>query len=468
MRLHEIINIIKRHFLLGIMGVIFLCALAAFCYFIIYKKILKGKKDLNFRQALPVMLIAGYIIMVLGVTFLSRPMGIDIGGVNLRLFSSYKEAWNTFTLRSWQFIIFNIVMFVPLGMLLPIFYERFRRSYITIGMGVIFTVLIECVQLITHRGIFELDDLFNNTLGTIIGYCVVMAVLTLIKGEQRSFRKVVLYLLPIFMIVGAFVGIFIKYNLNEFGNLSGAYIYKTDLKNVDISLNTNLSNEQRKAVVYKAPTLNKKEATIFAKEFFSNMGLDISNLEIDAYSDEANYWIRGDISYLLRINYLNSTYSYTDFSIYDDGMEENDCGEAKLYETIEKYGVAIPKIAQMESIEEGQYQWKVEKHKEGSILTDGTISCEYYNDDTIKGIRNSMVTYEKVKEANIISEQEAYEQLKDGKFRTWVEEGSINSMSITEVKLDYMLDTKGFYQPVYLFEVLVNGNESQIMIPALY
>ncbi|WP_461204563.1 VanZ family protein [Clostridium sp. DL1XJH146] len=466
MSLHEIAYVIKGYFFLGLVGVVLLGTTAALGYFIIYKRVLKGKKRLTFRQVLPAMLLVGYIIMVLGVTCMSRGNGWS--SINLHLFSSYKEAWNTFRLRSWQFIIFNIIMFVPLGILLPSFYQKFRKPVFTIGAGLVFTVFVECFQLLTNRGIFELDDLFNNIIGTILGYCIVMIVFMLRKANGKKLKDGILYFLPILIIVGFFTGIFIRYNLKEYGNLPGSYIYKINLENVDISLDTELTNKQGNAMVYKAPICNEEKATIFAKEFFNNMGLDISNIEVDAYSDEVNFWIRGDISYSLNINYLNSTYSYKDFSAFDEGIEMSNCKEAELYEEIEKYRIEIPETSHMESTAKGQYQLKIEKYQEEDMLTEGTIYCSYYSDGTIKSIYNNLITYQKVKEAKIISEQEAYNEFMEGKFSIFSEGDSISSISITEVNLDYELDTKGFYQPVYIFEVLVNGNKCEIMIPALY
>ena len=41
-------------------------------------------------------------------------------------------------------------------------------------------------------------------------------------------------------------------------------------------------------------------------------------------------------------------------------------------------------------------------------------------------------------------------------------------MEVTKnVGVDYFTDTKGYYQPVYVFDVDMNGEETQIDIPAL-
>ena len=40
-------------------------------------------------------------------------------------------------------------------------------------------------------------------------------------------------------------------------------------------------------------------------------------------------------------------------------------------------------------------------------------------------------------------------------------------MEVLDCNLEYQMDSKGFYQPVYLFHVLVNENEEQIVIAAI-
>lgn len=186
MRIHELVRMIEEYFYLGIAVLIMISILGGICYFFIYKKLMNGEKKLEKRQTFIGFLLTIYIIMVIGVTFLNRG-GSFYGNANLHFLSSYREAWNTFAIRNWQFIILNILMFVPLGILLPMLHKNFHNKKWTIGLAFILTLLIECVQLITGFGIFELDDIFNNLLGAVIGYGVVMGIFELIKGKNIDF-----------------------------------------------------------------------------------------------------------------------------------------------------------------------------------------------------------------------------------------------------------------------------------------
>lgn len=42
-----------------------------------------------------------------------------------------------------------------------------------------------------------------------------------------------------------------------------------------------------------------------------------------------------------------------------------------------------------------------------------------------------------------------------------------DKIEVGRVSMGYMLDTKGFYQPVYNFDVIVNGEKMLIQIPAI-
>ena len=69
-------------------------------------------------------------------------------------------------------IFLNILMTVPYGFLLPGLNVKYRSLRKVIFMGLGFSTAIETIQYITCRGLFEFDDLFNNTLGASVGYII--------------------------------------------------------------------------------------------------------------------------------------------------------------------------------------------------------------------------------------------------------------------------------------------------------
>lgn len=234
MRIDEIIRGLKEYIFLAIVGVIVLAVIFGVGY-VIYKKFLRGRKNITIKQIIMTGLISGYIIIVLAITILNRVSGI-YGNVNLHFLSSYKEAWNNFSVRNWQYLIFNIIMFIPLGILLPLTHKRFQKLLYTLSVGFILTFVIEILQRITAFGIFELDDIFNNIIGTLVGYSIIMTVISLNKSQRHKYRKAFAYFSPFLIVAALFGGVFTYYNLKEFGNLSQNYDYKINVKDTEINL----------------------------------------------------------------------------------------------------------------------------------------------------------------------------------------------------------------------------------------
>lgn len=71
--------------------------------------------------------------------------------------------WSTVNLAG------NLLVFVPLGMLLP---ASFRRMGFvkTMALGLVFILAIEFSQLFTGLGEFDVDDILLNFLGVLGGY----------------------------------------------------------------------------------------------------------------------------------------------------------------------------------------------------------------------------------------------------------------------------------------------------------
>ena len=65
--------------------------------------------------------------------------------------------------------ILNIILFVPMGFLVPAIWKNYRSIKTMFFMGLALSVSIEILQIFTFR-LTDIDDLITNTAGTIIGY----------------------------------------------------------------------------------------------------------------------------------------------------------------------------------------------------------------------------------------------------------------------------------------------------------
>lgn len=64
----------------------------------------------------------------------------------------------------------NVLVFAPFGFMVPIINWRYRNIKKAAGLTFCLSMTIECIQLITRVGSFDVDDLILNTLGGILGY----------------------------------------------------------------------------------------------------------------------------------------------------------------------------------------------------------------------------------------------------------------------------------------------------------
>ncbi len=67
-------------------------------------------------------------------------------------------------------ILGNVLAFMPFGFLLPVLNKRFHNFFRVFFGCILFTLAVEMLQLITRVGIFDVDDIFLNTLGGVCGY----------------------------------------------------------------------------------------------------------------------------------------------------------------------------------------------------------------------------------------------------------------------------------------------------------
>ncbi|MDQ0208421.1 VanZ family protein [Alkalicoccobacillus murimartini] len=460
MTAETVLSIIRDHFTTALFFIIMLALLFFILYFLVYKKLLRGTTNLPIKVTIVSFVLIGYLIMVSGVTIFNR--GAQFEAMDLTLFGSYIEAWNNFSVRNWQYVILNIVMFLPLGILLPLLHDRFKNAVWTIAAGILLTLSIETFQYFTGFGVFEFDDLFNNTLGAIIGYGLTMSVM---KLWNKRFLQAVGYLTPLLLTSLAFGIIFVTYSLKEFGNLSIVPNKKVDMIETTVILDVMLEGENHLPVpVYKVTPYSEQEAREFVESFFEQMDIDTSDIDVNRDAETGFFSVQGEPSYSLWFEFKDGSYTLNNY-FFEENIQPLDTDESNLLNELNRFGITLPDAAELNHLGMGEYEWRTHLYKTGDQLIDGTLSVEYFSDDTIKSIVQSIITYDKVTDKPIKTKQQAFNQLMDGSF-DWAY-GDINKIEVKDVELTYFLDSKGFYQPVYSFTSIIDGSDEKILIPAI-
>ena len=105
-----------------------------------------------------------YIVIVGYITLLSREPG-SRQGVDFTVFAT----WGMGS-RMDAFVVENVLLFIPIGLLLPLIGKRFRNIGWCLAAGGVISAMIEGIQYVTQRGFVQLEDIVTNVMGTLVGF----------------------------------------------------------------------------------------------------------------------------------------------------------------------------------------------------------------------------------------------------------------------------------------------------------
>lgn len=118
-----------------------------------------------------------YLFFLLYATLLSRTVGEEYSYrveplVTFRLAFTMDGALGLANPQMLEGIVVNLLLMMPLGYLLP---QLFVLSGVrTTLMGAGISLVLELIQLFTRLGMFEVDDILCNILGTTLGYVLLL------------------------------------------------------------------------------------------------------------------------------------------------------------------------------------------------------------------------------------------------------------------------------------------------------
>jgi glycopeptide antibiotics resistance protein len=127
-----------------------------------------------------------YMVCLAAITILPRRFSLfnpsDAPGLNL---SPIRNTWRqlndaiatqnqSMIWLAWENILGNIILFIPLGVLLPLISIRYRSFWKVTIIGLLCSAFIETIQWISrYYDVYrttDIDDVILNTLGTMIGF----------------------------------------------------------------------------------------------------------------------------------------------------------------------------------------------------------------------------------------------------------------------------------------------------------
>ena len=90
--------------------------------------------------------------------------------MQMQLFTGVGEALQKHSLQPVWHMLQNVALFVPVGLLFPLIHPAFDHPGYAVMNGLMLSVWIETIQMITASGTCDVNDILTNTLGTAMGY----------------------------------------------------------------------------------------------------------------------------------------------------------------------------------------------------------------------------------------------------------------------------------------------------------
>ncbi|MBR5430563.1 MAG: VanZ family protein [Firmicutes bacterium] len=140
--------------------------------------LLGRREQLSRARRAGLLLLALYLLLVLHITGpgtlwdgLAHGFRLRPGRINLIPLLREIRPVNCSRARNLALCGLNVLLFLPLGLLVPALWRRWDRWYRVAGLGLLFSLVIEGCQLLNYR-FADVDDLICNTCGTVLGWAL--------------------------------------------------------------------------------------------------------------------------------------------------------------------------------------------------------------------------------------------------------------------------------------------------------
>lgn len=132
------------------------------------------------------MLAGGYFILLLWILFFNRILPfhqknvaeqalvaqlipLNTSFLFIKKSISHGFSWPT-TYMMVSNLLGNVILFIPFGMLSPLLFSWMCKPQRILILTLLFSFIAELIQFYFQIGVFDIDDIILNTLGSIIGY----------------------------------------------------------------------------------------------------------------------------------------------------------------------------------------------------------------------------------------------------------------------------------------------------------
>lgn len=463
-----LLSLLRRGLTLAVPVVLVAAVILAVSWLVCRKK----GKSFSWKKAVCWLMLLGWLVITVFVTFLMRDEPGMAREWNFYPFLAWKQAWNEFSLQGWLNVFLNIALFVPLGVLLPLLFQQFRKWYWMLAAGFGGSATIELLQFLTGRGMCDVDDLFTNTLGAMLGWAAVMLILALVLRDAGWRKRAWGYLsLPLAFALAVAV-LFGTYALKPYGNLPEAPVRTANLKGVQWNVTFTPEDTPAAAQVYEVGRLDKIAAEAFAAKFAKQMGIQFEDAY---YYDDLIIFANHSSGDFLNLNQMDGTWEYKMGKEWTFDCKLEELTKEILCPMLEDLEIFVPEDAEFTLEQFGEHGvqaiFRTDAAHTGTQILHGNLTCRIYEEDgkaVCREIINELVAMVPCREEAIYTPAQAVERLRSGHSTYGMGLTQETQIDVTDCTLDWTVDTKGFYQPVYRLTLqLSDGSDYQDFVPAL-
>lgn len=177
------------------MVVSFILPVILFTIVWIISRIIFYKKNKPINKTREIFINLFFIYFLILVNFTLFKYGYLMLDYDLKFYINYIPFIETIKMFTGEFsdinhalynVIGNILLFVPLGFCIPLFFNKKNKLTKVILYGFSSSLTIELLQLFTPNNITDIDDIIFNILGSIIGFILFNIIYSIFKNTKIS------------------------------------------------------------------------------------------------------------------------------------------------------------------------------------------------------------------------------------------------------------------------------------------
>lgn len=155
----------------------------------------KNKIDLLYNKYIKMLIIILFVIYILFLcyifffrnsNFASRQL-VSYNFIPFKSIAEYIIRYHRMNFNIWFLNLFgNILVFVPFGFFAPYLFRKLNNKLTVFTTILLASISVELLQILLKTGTFDVDDIFLNILGGLLGYSLLFLVMSRVQQQTKG------------------------------------------------------------------------------------------------------------------------------------------------------------------------------------------------------------------------------------------------------------------------------------------